>query len=314
MEEKTQVIELLTAALGKTVGRLLADDSISEVRLNSDGSVWAYQLGQGKSRIDCSLSPENVRRAIYAVAYSVNEVCNEEHPHISAELPGSGQRFQGILPPVVKGPVAVIRKKAVRIFTLEELEQQGVLMPGGGEILREKLRGRENILIVGGTDSGKTTFANALLQVISDSDERIVILEDTQELQCRARDVEYLRTRDGVCSLRDLVRVTLRLSPDRIVIGEVRGAEALDLLKAWNTGHGGGVCTVHASSAKQGLSRLEQLVQEAGVSASRAMIAEAVNVIVYMEKVGTKRLVREISEVRGFTESRYELQGLSYVC
>ena len=164
--------------------------------------------------------------------------------------------------------------------------------------------------MIGGTDSGKTTFANALLQVMSNTTHSILIIEDTQELQCEAEDVDYLRTRDGVALLRELVRVSLRLTPDRIIIGEVRGAEAHDLLKAWNTGHGGGVSTVHASSARQGLSRIEQLIQEAGVAASRPMIADAINILVYMEKVGTKRVIKDILSVRGASADSYDLQPL----
>jgi type IV secretion system protein VirB11 len=177
-------------------------------------------------------------------------------------------------------------------------------------VLREAVLSRKNILVVGGTDSGKTTFVNALLRVVEETTDRIVILEDTQELQCRTKDVEYLHTKEGVASLRDLVRFTLRLSPDRVVIGEVRGAEALDLLKAWNTGHPGGVSTVHANSAEKGLLRLEQLVQEAGVVPSKIMIAEAVNVLVYMEKKGTKRVVKDIMQVRGTKREQYDLVSL----
>jgi type IV secretion system protein VirB11 len=205
----------------------------------------------------------------------------------------------------------VIRKKAVRIFSLEELCSQGVVSERGVAALRESVLARKNILVVGGTDSGKTTFVNALLRVVEETTDRIVILEDTQELQCRAKDVEYLHTKDGVASLRDLVRFTLRLSPDRVVIGEVRGPEALDLLKGWNTGHPGGVSTVHANSAEKGLLRLEQLVQEAGVVPSRAMIAEAVNVLVYMEKRGIKRVVKDIINVRGVKKEQYDLDPLN---
>ena len=169
---------------------------------------------------------------------------------------------------------------------------------------------RKNILVVGGTDSGKTTFANALLKVISTTPDHVIIIEDTQELQCAADDVDYLRTKDGVKSLRDLTRDTLRMSPERIVIGEVRGAEALDLLKAWNTGHPGGVSTVHANSAEKGLVRIEQLVQEAGVIPSKEMIAEAINVIVFMSKVGTKRIVKEIMNVCGVNNGFYELKSM----
>jgi P-type conjugative transfer ATPase TrbB len=310
MERLTRLSELLTSALGAGIASLLRDEQISEVRLNSDGTIWGNRLGQGKFQASLTISPENARRAIYAVAYGVGDICNESKPSIAAELPLSGERFQGVIPPLSKSPVFVIRKKAVRIFTLEDLLAQGVVSPDGVQALRSAVLGRKNILVVGGTDSGKTTFANALLRVVEETTDRIVILEDTQELQCRALDVEYLHTKDGVASLRDLVRYTLRLSPDRIVIGEVRGPEALDLLKAWNTGHPGGVSTVHANSAERGLLRLEQLVQESGVTPSRAMIAEAVNVLVYMEKVGTKRVVKDVMSIRGMKKDQYDLVPL----
>ena len=308
MDSNERLSDLLSSALGTEVSTLLTDPLISEIRLNSDGSLWAHKLGVGKFKSDALVSRESARRAIYAVAYGVNEICNDDKPSISAELPKSGERFQGILPPLSENPVFAIRKKAVRIFSLSDLNAQGVLDESTKLFLTEAVESKKNILVIGGTDSGKTTFANALLHVLSQSKERIVILEDTRELQCEAFDVEYLRTRDGVATLRDLVRMTMRLSPDRIVIGEVRGPEALDLLKAWNTGHGGGVSTVHASSARQWLSRIEQLVQEAGVLPSRAMISEAVNVLVYMEKVGTKRIVKEVFTVIGAKSGEYEIQ------
>lgn len=310
MDTSRRVVELVESALGAAVKELLLNPLISEVRLNSDGSLWANKLGVGKYCTEHKIAAEGAKRAIEAVAYSVDECCNESKPFISAELPGTGQRFQGVLPPLSKGPVIAIRKKATKIFSLTDFESQGVLAPGNKEKLCAALLRKQNILIVGGTDSGKTTFANALLQVIADTADRVVIIEDTQELQCNASDVEYLRTRDGVATLRDLVRVTMRLSPDRIVIGEVRGAEALDLIKAWNTGHGGGVSTVHASSARQGLSRIEQLVQEAGVVPSRPMLAEAINIVIYMQKIGTKRVVQDILEVQGCERDSYVLAPL----
>jgi type IV secretion system protein VirB11 len=306
----TRLSELLVTALGPGIAELLRDPEISEIRLNSDGTIWGNRLGFGKFQTDVSISVENAKRAIYAVAYGIGDVCNESKPSISAELPGTGERFQGILPPLAQSPLFVIRKKAAKVFTLDELEQQGVVPPEGHSILREAVLSRRNILVVGGTDSGKTTFANALLQVVAETKDRIIILEDTQELQCEAADVEYLHTKEGIASLRDLIRCTMRMSPDRIVIGEVRGAEALDLLKAWNTGHPGGVSTIHANSAQKGLMRIEQLVQEAGVVPSRAMIAEAVNVLVYMEKVGTKRVVKDIINVRGAGDTEYDLVPL----
>lgn len=310
MEHLTRLSELLITALGSGIAALLRDEQVSEIRLNSDGTIWGSRLGVGKFQASVTISPENARRAIYAVAYGVGDICNETKPSISAELPLTGERFQGVIPPLSKSPVFVIRKKAMRIFSLEDLLTQGVVSKEGLSALRAAVLSRKNILVVGGTDSGKTTFVNALLREVEDTTDRIVILEDTQELQCKGKDVEYLHTKDGIASLRDLVRYTLRLSPDRIVIGEVRGPEALDLLKAWNTGHPGGVSTVHANSAEKGLLRLEQLVQEAGVTASRTMIAEAVNVLVYMEKVGPLRVVKDIMRVRGVTKERYDFEPL----
>ena len=310
MTHANRLSELLSSALGHGISSLLADQEVSEIRLNSDGSVWGNRLGHGKFETGIFISSENAKRAIFAVAFGVGEICNEDKPSVSAELPGTGERFQGVLPPLSKSPLFVIRKKAVRIFSLEDLEAQGVVSSLGKVALHKAVIEKKNILVVGGTDSGKTTLTNALLKVVSETSDRIVILEDTQELQCQASDVEYLHTKDGIASLRDLIRYTMRLSPDRIVIGEVRGAEALDLLKAWNTGHPGGVSTLHANSAEKGLLRLEQLVQEAGVEASRAMIGEAINVVVYMEKVGTKRLVKSILEVNGGTDKGYSFCSL----
>lgn len=311
MEVSGRLSELLASALGSGVSALLLDPLISEIRLNSDGTVWGNRLGEGKFCANIKVSPENARRAIYTVAFGVGAICNEDTPAISAELPGTGERFQGVLPPISKTPLFVIRKKAVRIFSLNDLCTQGVISSAQAGILETAVLRRKNILVVGGTDSGKTTFANALLRVAATTNDRIVILEDTQELQCRANDVEYLHTKDGVASLRDLIRYTMRMSPDRIVIGEVRGPEALDLLKAWNTGHPGGVSTIHANSCEKGLHRIEQLVVEAGVIPSRPMIAEAVNVVVYMEKVGTQRVVKELAEVLGVTDNSYILRSLT---
>lgn len=302
-----EIEQILYSALGSKVREYLTDPLVTEIRINSDNRLWVNRLGEGRSFTGTFVPSEDTKRAIFAVASTVHEVCDQQHRMISAELVGSGARFQGVLPPLTQNPVVVIRKKAIRIFTLEDFVQQGVLSEQGRLYLKDTILNRKNILIVGGTDSGKTTFANGLLDVIKGSHDRVVIIEDISELQCNASDVEYLRTKDGLANLRDLVRVTMRLSPDRIVIGEVRGAEALDLLKAWNTGHSGGISTVHANSAIQGLSRIEQLAQESGTYASRTMISEAVNVVVYLEKYKGIRAVREILEVKGEKEGSYDL-------
>lgn len=308
MEEncRNRLDAILWTALGPNVQEFLSDKHVTEIRINSDGKLWKNVLGEGKSFTGYTVSEERVRQAIYSVAYSVGTVCNEEKPHLAAELPGGEARFQGILPPIVHKPVIVIRKRARRIFTLEDLAAQGVLTAYQAQFLRDATLGRENIVISGGTDSGKTTFANAILHEMRSVNERIVILEDTQELQCDAEDVEYLRSKEECVSLRDLIRITLRLSPDRIIVGEVRGAEALEMLKSWNTGHGGGITTVHASSALKSLSRLEQLVEEAGVGRAKTLIADVVHIVVYLKKKNNKRVVEEIIRVNGLNDSGFD--------
>jgi type IV secretion system protein TrbB len=167
------------------------------------------------------------------------------------------------------------------------------------EFLRKAVAQRLNVLVAGGTSTGKTTLVNALLAEVAKSPDRVVLIEDTRELQCKAPNLVALRTRDGVASLSDLVRSSLRLRPDRIPVGEVRGAEALDLLKAWGTGHPGGIGTIHAGSALGALRRLEQLVQEAVVTVPRALIAETINVIAVLTGRGASRRLTELAVVEG---------------
>jgi type IV secretion system protein VirB11 len=165
--------------------------------------------------------------------------------------------------------------------------------------LRDGVAARANILVAGGTSTGKTTLTNALLAEVAKSSDRVVIIEDTRELQCAAPNLVAMRTKDGVASLSDLVRSSLRLRPDRIPIGEVRGSEALDLLKAWGTGHPGGVGTIHAGSALGALRRLEQLIQEAVVTVPRALIAETIDLLAVLSGRGSARRLSELARVEG---------------
>ena len=302
---------MLATALGDTAGQLLLDDSIVEIMLNPDGKLWIDRLGEGRSFTGFEMLPADAERVIFIVASSIGAMCNKDTPLLSAELPVTGSRFQGVLPPVVLRPVFSIRKKAIKVFTLADYVEQGILTPPCAQVLQEAVLKRKNILIVGGTGSGKTTLANAILELIAQTKDRVVIIEDTQELQCKAADCVSLRSKDGVSSMTDLLRATMRLRPDRIIIGEVRGPEALTLLKAWNTGHPGGCATVHADSAAKGLTRLEQLVQEAGVTNARALIAEAVNLIVYIEKSNIGRSVKEVLWVSGVSNDKYMLKDIS---
>ncbi len=249
-------------------------------------------------------------RVIRLVASGVGVAANRTSPIISAELPGSGERFEGLLPPVSTAPCFSIRKPATTPFELGDYVTQGALAPALAQALKDAIATHANILIAGGTSSGKTTFTNALLAEPSLHDDRIVILEDTRELRCAAPNVVQLRTHRGSTSLQDLVRSTLRLRPDRIIIGEVRGAEALDLLKAWNTGHPGGITTLHANSAHGALARLEQLTLEATPRAPFDLIAEAIDVVVFMNRAGGQRRVEEALRVTGFDGEGYQTQPL----
>ena len=236
--------------------------------------------------------------------------CHAEAPSLSAVLPGSGARLQGFVPPVVPSPSFVLRKPATRVFRLEEYVKDGIMSAPQRAILEAAVRKRQNIVIAGGTGSGKTTLANAVLAEIAATGHRIVTLEDTQELQCSAPNTLSLYTRGGVRSMRDLVIDTMRCRPDRIIVGEVRDGAALELCKAWVTGHPGGLATLHSSSLPQVLTRLEQLVQEVVMHVPRPLIAEAVDVIVYMERYGHGLQVQDIAAVEGYEGDTYLIRSL----
>jgi type IV secretion system protein TrbB len=269
--------------------------------LNPDGRLWIDRLAEGLADTGKHLNAADGERIIRLVAHHVGAEVHAEAPCVSAELPETGERFEGLLPPVVTGPAFAIRKPAVAVFTLEDYAAAGIMTAGQAAALRTAVRERRNILVAGGTSTGKTTLANALLAEIAAEGGRIVLIEDTRELQCRAPNLVALRTKDGVASLAELVRRALRLRPDRIPIGEVRGAEALDLLKAWGTGHPGGIGTIHAGSALGALRRLEQLIQEAVVTVPRALIAETIGVIAVLAGRGPDRRLAELAEVQGLS-------------
>jgi P-type conjugative transfer ATPase TrbB len=284
--DPTRGLAMLATALGPSVASMLEAADTIEVIANPDGRLWVERVGQGRIATDFHLDAAEIERVIRLVATLTGAEATRDKPIVSAELPPRGERFEGVLPPVAKGPCFAIRKPAGRIFTLDDYAAAGVITPAQCAALKDAVTRHANIIVAGGTGSGKTTLANALLHEIAGLGERVVILEDTRELQCAAEDVVALRTQAGSVSLSDLVRSTLRLRPDRIVVGEVRGAEALDLLKAWNTGHPGGIATLHANSARAALARLEQLTMEVCETPPTALIAEAVDLVVFIERGG----------------------------
>ena len=298
---------MLRTAMGPLIAAALEDPDVVEIMLNPDGSLWIDRLSSGRSPTGVKLSEADGERIIRLVAAHVGTEVHRGQPLLTAELPETGERFEGILPPAAPGPAFALRKRAVSIIGLERYVADGILTEEQAEFLRRAVRERQNILIAGGTSTGKTTLANALLAEIAATGDRVLVLEDTVELQCAARDHVSLRTRAGVVSMAELVRATMRLRPDRVVVGEVRGGEALDLLKVWGTGHPGGIATIHASSAHGALLRLEQLILEVAVTPPRALIAEAVNVIVFIAGRGRARHVQTIARVIGFDGHGYQL-------
>jgi P-type conjugative transfer ATPase TrbB len=294
---------MLRSAMGPTIAEALADSEVIEIMVNPDGTLRLDRLGKGRADTGARFDPAQIERIIRLVASHARTEVHAGSPIVSAELPahgeGAGERFEGILPPVSLAPCFSIRKPATRIYTLFDYVNDGIMPAEAARLLSLAVVERRNVLVAGGTSSGKTTLANALLAEMAELDERVILIEDTRELQCAAPDTVALRARTGSVSIADLVRSTLRLRPDRIIVGEVRGREALDMLKAWNTGHPGGIATVHANSALAALYRLEQLVQESVVTVPRRLIAEAIDMIVFIAGRGLDRRIETIARVAG---------------
>lgn len=295
---------MLITALGADIATAMGDPAVVEIMVNPDGALRLDRLGEGRLDTEVRLEAAQVERIIRLVAAHVRAEVHAEHPIISAELPPhvegrAGERFEGILPPVSSAPCFSIRKPAQRLHTLDDYVADGLMTEAVADALRQAVTQRSNILVAGGTSSGKTTLANALLAEMAWVDARVILIEDTSELQCPLPDTVALRTRAPHVTMTDLVRSTMRLRPDRIVVGEVRGPEALDMLKAWNTGHPGGIATIHANSALAALTRVEQLVQEAVVTVPRRLIAEAIDIVVFIAGRGIDRRVSTVARVAG---------------
>ena len=290
-------LEKLRREMGEYVRNAMDDPQVIEIMLNPDGSVWVDKIGSGME------------------FHMVGTVINYHNPKVEGELPGDGSRVEGVIPPVVQKPVFNIRKKASAIFSLAEYIKSGRATDDEVQILCEAIASRKNILVVGGTGTGKTTFVNAIINEMKTltPKHRLLILEDTLELQCSMKNFVFMRTTSDV-SMQDLLKITMRQRPDRIIIGEVRGKEALDMLKAWNTGHPGGVCTVHANDARAGLLRIEQLISEVSQSPMRELVAEAIDVVAFLIRdshIGPK--LSELIAVDGVQNGQYVFHDLKEV-
>jgi P-type conjugative transfer ATPase TrbB len=302
--------ESLYHALGPVIAEALSRADVVEIMANPDGHLWVDRVGVGREKIG-RIEPAAAETTIRLLASHMGETVTPDRPAVAGVLPRTGERFQGVLPPLAERPVFTIRKRASVVYTLDDYIKAGILASEGASFIRRAVADRKNILVAGGTGTGKTTLVNAILAEPAFRTDRVVILEDTRELQCPATDKVELLTKgtEPRVSMTDLLRMTLRLRPDRIVVGEVRGPEALAMIKAWNTGHPGGVATVHANSAADALRRIEDLVGEATQVIPRRSIASAVNVVMFIARTSTApgRRVSTIAEVTGLAGGEYVL-------
>ena len=300
---------------GVEIAELLQRDDIMEIYVNDDGFLRYKSLTEGKRKTELKLEPEKVRAIIELITGQAHKVVNGDIPSVSTEITGYGCRFQGELPPIVRFPQFNIRKKATRIFTFADYVADGELEPFHRDYLEKAIKERKNILVVGGTGTGKTTFLNAVLEAIAriSPDHRIISLEDLPELQCPADDYSPMFTMQdagagGVrYNMTRLLADCMRRSPDRIVIGEVRDGAAYTMLKAWNTGHPGGACTVHANDAVAGLSRIKSLAQEDPDASNdlKELIGQAIDVVLSIVHTTLPnglegRRINQVIEVEGY--------------
>ena len=301
----------LRREMGDKIRQAMDDPTVVEVMLNPDGTVWTDRLGKGMEYL-CDMSEVQALQMLGTVAHMLGTVINAHNPRVEGELPGDGSRVEGVIPPVVLHPSFNLRKKASSVFPLEQYVQSGRATQEDVEILRKAIKTRKNILVVGGTGTGKTTFVNAIINEMKllTPQHRLVILEDTAELQCTMENFVAMRSNDEI-SMQNLLKITMRQRPDRIIVGEVRGKEALDMVKAWNTGHPGGVCTVHANDARAGLLRIEQLISEISETPMRELVGEAIDVVVFLvrdPKIGPK--LAELIAVDGVKDGEYVFRDL----
>jgi len=309
-EHIRRITEKLSRELGPEILALLRDDTVIEIMLNPDGSLWVEHLGEPMRKFG-RMAASQAESLMATVASSLKTHITAQNPILECELPIDGSRFEALIPPVVSGPTFTIRKKALKVFTLADYVEQGIMTEGQRDAIASGVRHRKNILVVGGTGTGKTTLTNAIIRHMVDvaPQDRIAIIEDTGELQCTAENAVTMRAVEHVDMTR-LLKATMRLRPDRIIVGEVRDGAALALLKAWNTGHPGGVATVHANSAPAGLIRMEQLVAEATQAPMKTLIAEAIDLIISIEKVAGGRRVKEVVTVVDFDGHKYVTQPI----
>jgi type IV secretion system protein VirB11 len=290
----------LQRALGAAIADALDADDVVEALVNEDGVVWFDRVGAGLERTPYILSVPDREAAIRLLAHEAGETVGEDRPLLATILPDTAARVQAVLPPLASAPILAIRKRPKFIYRLDDYVAAGIATRAQAERLADGVAAERNIVVAGGTGSGKTTLLNALLAEPAFRSARVVILEDTAELQCASPNAVQLLTKrtEPQVSLRDLVQMTLRLRPDRIVVGEVRDGAALEVLKAWNTGHPGGLLSLHANSAEDALGRLEDLCMEARATAPTRLIASAIDMVVFITRREGGRAITDIIDLK----------------
>lgn len=275
---------------------VLEDPKTVELYRNPDGRVWRESHGAGRVEL-CEMADAAAEQVVRYAASTMSDAVNRQRPNVSATLFGGRVRFQGALPPVVTSPTFVMRVAGASVIQIEQYVDRGVMPANWAEALRSAVAEKQNVLVAGGTGSGKTTLLNALIGEVTD--DRVVTIEDTRELRVTAADHVALVTKptEPRVSMGELVRLTLRMRPDRILVGEVRGGEALDLVKAWNTGHPGGLGTIHANSATDALQRLEDLIGEVVANVPRRAIAAAVDLVAFIRREPSAPAGRRVTEL-----------------
>ncbi|MET0267476.1 MAG: P-type conjugative transfer ATPase TrbB [Duganella sp.] len=306
-ETRTRAHQKMERDMGPVLLAALHDPRTVEIMLNADGRLWQERLGERMRSIG-ALRAAQAEAVIRTVASALGKTVTATNPLVEGELPLDGSRFAGQIAPIVSAPTFTIRKKAISVFTLDQYVTTGVMSEHHCAALRAAVRRHQNILISGGTGSGKTTLLNAVVKemVLCDPIERMCIIEDTGEIQCSAENyVQYHTTLE--VSMTMLLKVILRMRPDRILVGEVRGAEALDLLDAWNTGHEGGAATLHANNAHAALTRLKSLITRNAAAPIdiEPLIGEAVHLVVHIARTNGSRQVQEVIEISGYENGRY---------
>lgn len=307
-DEINRNITMLKRTLGSTFLDALNNDKIIEIMLNSNGDLWIDELSVGMKKIG-KIEKYNSIVALNTIATLLGQTINKQNPILEGELPLDGSRFAGQIPPVVTSPTFAIRKKARLVFKLEDYVEKNMMTEIQMTVVKESIKNHKNIVIVGGTSSGKTTLINACIDYMSEisKDERIIIIEDTGEIQCNAENSILFHTSINT-TITDLLKTTLRMRPDRIIIGEVRDHTALDLLDAWSTGHSGGISTVHANNCSQALDRLEGLVTRHPFAPKdiKSVICNAIDLIINIRKTGLVRKIEEIIEIEKFDKIKNE--------